>query len=64
MVKNSKTSKRRWKSCIALIIDEVSMLSGDFFDKLEYVARKIRKNEEPFGGIQVSLLYNSLAYYL
>ena len=36
-----------------LIVDEISMLSSDFFDKLEYIARVVRKNELPFGGIQV-----------
>ena len=29
------------------------MMDGDLFDKLENVARLIRKNEKPFGGIQV-----------
>lgn len=31
------------------------MLAGEFFDKVEYVARKIREDERPFGGIQVVL---------
>lgn len=31
----------------------VSMMDGDLFDKLENVARLIRKNEKPFGGMQV-----------
>jgi hypothetical protein len=29
------------------------MMDGDLFDKLEHVARLVRKNEKPFGGIQV-----------
>jgi ATP-dependent DNA helicase PIF1 len=40
-----------------LIIDEISMLSGQLFDLLERIAREIRKNEggivQIFGGIQV-----------
>ena len=36
-----------------LIIDEVSMVDGDFFDKLEELSRKIRNNGRPFGGIQL-----------
>jgi hypothetical protein len=32
------------------------MLEGDFFDKLEQVARIVRKKTEPFGGIQASLI--------
>lgn len=41
----------RWQ----LIPIEVSMMDGDLFDKLENVARLLRKNksEKPFGGIQV-----------
>lgn len=31
------------------------MLAGEFFDKVEYVARKVREDERPFGGIQVVL---------
>jgi ATP-dependent DNA helicase PIF1 len=36
-----------------LIIDEVSMVDGDLFDKLEEIARSIRNNGRPFGGIQL-----------
>ncbi|TBU64714.1 hypothetical protein BD310DRAFT_943719 [Dichomitus squalens] len=39
----------RWRNVRTLIIDESACL----FDKLEYVARKLRKNEMAFGGIQV-----------
>lgn len=34
----------------------VSMMDGDLFDKLEQVARSLRKNEKPFGGMQVCTL--------
>lgn len=47
--------KQRWCSLDCLIIDEVSMLEPDLFDKLEQVARVIRQNDEPFGGIQIIL---------
>jgi len=36
-----------------LIIDEISMLSGEFFDMLDQVLRHIRRNESSFGGMQV-----------
>jgi ATP-dependent DNA helicase PIF1 len=36
-----------------LIFVSVSMLDGDLFDKLETVARTLRKGHEPFGGIQL-----------
>lgn len=42
-----------WLKLDILIIDEVSMLSPDLFDKLERVARKIRENKLRFGGIQL-----------
>ena len=45
-----------WKSLKVLIIDEVSMLDGNLLDKLEAIARLIRKNDEPFGGIQLVLI--------
>jgi ATP-dependent DNA helicase PIF1 len=31
------------------------MLGGELFDKLEILARKIRRSEQPFGGIQLVL---------
>ncbi|KAK6484300.1 ATP-dependent DNA helicase PIF1-like [Huso huso] len=44
---------QHWTSCHHLIIDEVSMVEGEFFDKLETIARSIRRSSEPFGGIQL-----------
>ena len=38
-----------------MIIDEISMLEADLFDQLEFVARIVRKRDEPFGGIQLIL---------
>ncbi|XP_064626458.1 ATP-dependent DNA helicase PIF1-like [Lineus longissimus] len=46
---------QQWKKCRHLIIDEISMVDGDFFDKLEAIARIVRKKDEPFGGIQLIL---------
>lgn len=39
---------------LALIIDEISMLSAEFFDGIEAVVSKIR-DKSPFGGIQLIL---------
>ena len=47
--------KQKWLKLDTLIIDEISMLSPDLFDKLEEMARIIRKNDLPFGGIQLIL---------
>ena len=45
--------KRNWKKVDILIIDEVSMLSKKVFELLDMIAKKVRKNPLPFGGIQV-----------
>ncbi|PIK44881.1 PIF1 5'-to-3' DNA helicase [Apostichopus japonicus] len=47
--------KKTWRKCKHLIVDEISMVDGEFFTKLETVARIVRNNQEPFGGIQVIL---------
>ncbi|XP_005721083.1 ATP-dependent DNA helicase PIF1 [Pundamilia nyererei] len=44
---------QHWTSCRHLIIDEISMVEAQFFDKLEAVARSVRRSTEPFGGIQL-----------
>jgi len=46
---------QQWRACRHLIIDEISMVEGDLFDKLEAVARVVRKSDDPFGGIQLIL---------
>lgn len=54
-VKKDPVAVKRWRKVKVIVIDEISMLAGEFFDKVEYVARKIREDERPFGGIQVVL---------
>ncbi|MCR4279702.1 MAG: AAA family ATPase [Candidatus Zambryskibacteria bacterium] len=39
-----------------LIIDEVSMLSGDTLTMVDQACRALRNSEEPFGGLQVVLV--------
>ncbi|CAH2093009.1 unnamed protein product [Euphydryas editha] len=46
---------QKWRKCKHLIIDEISMVDGTYFEKLEAVARHVRKNDKPFGGIQLIL---------
>ena len=53
MAKKKDHVVQRWNRANVLIIDEVSMVSASFFEKIEYVARKIRECEKPFGGVQV-----------
>ena len=47
--------KKRWINTGVLIIDEISMMDPNIFDMLEILARKIRKIDKPFGGIQIIL---------
>ncbi|CED82552.1 dna repair and recombination protein mitochondrial precursor [Phaffia rhodozyma] len=48
-----KSARKRWTSTDVLIIDEVSMIDGDLFDKLDFVGRTIRGDDRPFGGLQL-----------
>ena len=36
-----------------LVVDEVSMMSKSLFELLDAIGKKIRKNNKPFGGIQL-----------
>ncbi len=63
-IKKLKPCKDRWLQTSVLIIDEISMMEADLFDKLEMLAKKVRKRDHsPFGGIQIILsgdFYNYL----
>ena len=52
-IRKNPKARTRWMTTKVLIIDEISMVDGDLFDKLEGIARSIRKSYAPFGGIQV-----------
>jgi len=52
-IKKNQKARHRWMRTKVLIIDEVSMVDGDLFDKLEEIARRLRNNGRPFGGIQL-----------
>lgn len=54
-VSGDNESKKRWEQCSILIIDEISMLSRELFEKLEKIARHCKRNRKPFGGIQLIL---------
>jgi len=54
----SNVAKKRWIETEILIIDEISMLSGDMFDKLSIIGSRMRNDRRPFGGIQLILCGN------
>ncbi len=43
----------RVKRCEVLVIDEISMLPGRQFEFVEFLFRRLRGRDEPFGGCQV-----------
>ncbi|XP_038070007.1 ATP-dependent DNA helicase PIF1-like [Patiria miniata] len=45
--------KQQWRKCRHLIVDEISMVDGDLFTKLEAIARAVKAKDKPFGGIQL-----------
>lgn len=51
----SARAEERWKSVDVLIIDEISMVSPKLFDDMDLIARTLRGNSKPFGGIQMVL---------
>ncbi|XP_013787138.1 ATP-dependent DNA helicase PIF1-like [Limulus polyphemus] len=50
-----KEVAQQWRRCQHLVVDEISMVDGTYFQKLEKVARVVRNNDKPFGGIQLIL---------
>tara|TARA_Y100000389_G_scaffold157097_1_gene158148 strand:+ start:5029 stop:6465 length:1437 start_codon:yes stop_codon:yes gene_type:complete len=45
----------RWRRIQVLVIDEISMLSPELFDKLNAIGKRVRKSQKPWGGIQLVL---------
>lgn len=52
-IKTSQYIVRRITKAKVLIIEEVSMLTGDTLSMVDTVCREIKQNSKPFGGIQV-----------
>jgi len=54
--RKNRQALERWRTTDLLIIDEVSMLGPTLFEKLEAVARKLRRRDTFFGGLCVLLV--------
>lgn len=54
-VKRNRKAINRWCETAVLVVDEVSMIDGQLLDKLDGIARAVRKKHRhlPFGGIQL-----------
>ena len=55
-IASSEYISKRVRRTHVLIIDEVSMLSGNMLDMLDMVCREIKQNSQPFGGMQIILV--------
>lgn len=49
---NERIAKRVERTSV-LIIDEVSMLSGELLNGIDRICREVKRSREPFGGIQI-----------
>ncbi len=47
------TRQSLFRNLELLIIDEVSMLRADMLDAMDWTLRNVRRNNQPFGGVQV-----------
>ena len=56
-IRKSRRAHMRWIATDILVIDEISMMTPELFEKLDELGRKLRRNEtRPFGGIQLVLV--------
>lgn len=52
-IMNNASKRSVWEKIDILVVDEVSMMSKKIFNMLDTIGKKVRKNEKPFGGIQM-----------
>lgn len=55
-IRMSKTKINIIKSLDLLIIDEISMVRADLLDNIDESLRRYRKNNQPFGGVQLLMI--------
>eukprot|EP00979_Chaetoceros_neogracilis_P003270 scaffold577_cov273-Chaetoceros_neogracile.AAC.4 len=55
-VLQNEAACQRWRKARVLVLDEVSMIDGVFFEALDAIGREVRNcRSQPFGGIQIIL---------
>ncbi|MDD3662498.1 MAG: AAA family ATPase [Candidatus Pacebacteria bacterium] len=54
-IEEKKYLWKRYEKARVLIIDEVSMLHGHQLEMVERICRRFKRNDKPFGGLQVIL---------
>jgi ATP-dependent DNA helicase PIF1 len=57
-IRRNQNAIKRWRETEILIIDEISIIDGALFDKMESIARRLRpkRKNQPFGGIQLVII--------
>jgi len=56
-IRRNQKAMKNWLCTDLLVIDEISMMTGELLDKLNQLGKKIRPlKDKPFGGIQVLLV--------
>ena len=51
-----KERRRLLQELELLVIDEISMVRADLLDAIDFTLRRLRKNQNPFGGIQILVI--------
>lgn len=54
-IESNPFTEARWRNTKFLIIDEISMVSCEFFERIDLLAREVRRCDMPFGGIRLIL---------
>jgi ATP-dependent DNA helicase PIF1 len=55
-IRRNQKAMRHWLCTDLLVIDEISMMTAELLDKLNGIGKKLRSNQQPFGGMQVLLV--------
>ncbi|SMC59706.1 HRDC domain-containing protein [Desulfocicer vacuolatum DSM 3385] len=56
MFRFSREKLKIIRSLDLLVIDEISMVRSDLLDAVDAVLRRLRRNERPFGGVQLLMI--------
>jgi ATP-dependent DNA helicase PIF1 len=54
-IRVKKPIRERLVNAHIIVIDEISMMSAELFEKINTILQTLRKNKKPFGGIQIIL---------
>lgn len=54
-IRVKKPVRERLLNAHIIVIDEISMMSAELFEKINFILQTLRKNKNPFGGIQFIL---------